>query len=96
MHALIFIALGLFIGVTCFQDVRFAIMGTSGEPAIFSRAKAGHRRCEGCHSPQLLLAELAGQPFISDIVLECDDGLGFGVVYDLVLLSEEPVPKLPG
>jgi hypothetical protein len=42
------------------------------------------------------LAELTGQPFISDIVFKGGDSLGFRAVYDLILLGEEPVPEFSG
>ena len=41
------------------------------QPAILARAKAGHECCEGCHGFRLLLAEVAGEPLIVDVMLEC-------------------------
>jgi hypothetical protein len=94
--ALIFIALWLSIGVASFRGACIAGVSTLGEPAIFSRAKAGHQRGQGCHSPRFILSELSSQPFISDIIFECGDGLGFGTIYNLVLLGEEPILEFSG
>ena len=35
-----------------------------------SRAEARHECCEGCHGLCLPLAEMLGEPFIADVVLE--------------------------
>ena len=39
-------------------------------PSIFSRAKAGHKCREGCHGPLLFLAEVAGEPFVTDAMFK--------------------------
>ena len=39
--------------------------------AVFSRTKAGHERREGCHRLRLLLAEVPGEPLVTDVMLEC-------------------------
>ena len=43
---------------------------TESQPTILSRAEAGHKCREGCHGPRLFLAEVAGEPFVSDVVLK--------------------------
>ena len=45
------------------------IVATS-EPALFSRAKAGHECHECCHRFRLFLYEVLGQPLVTDVVLE--------------------------
>ena len=94
--ALVFIALEFSIGVAYFRGACLAIVRTASEPIILSRIEASHRRGKGGHSPRFILAELTGQPFISDIILNRDDGFGFKAVYDLVLLCEEPDTEFPG
>ena len=49
-----------FVGCVC----------TASQPTILSRAKAGHKCRVGCHGPRLFLAEVAGEPFITDAVFE--------------------------
>ena len=39
--------------------------------AILARAKAGHECREGFHRLRLLLAEVPGEPLITDVMLEC-------------------------
>ena len=43
---------------------------TMSQPAVLTRAKAGHECCEGCHGFRLFLAEVAGEPFVMDAVFE--------------------------
>ena len=38
---------------------------------VLARAKAGHECREGCHRFRLLLAEVAGEPLVADVMLEC-------------------------
>ena len=40
------------------------------QPAVFTRTKAGHECREGCHGLWLLLTEMAGEPLLTDVVLE--------------------------
>ena len=42
----------------------------SCQPAILSYAKAGHEACQCSHCPWLFLAEVSGEPFISNAVFE--------------------------
>ena len=50
----------------CLIDCVFA----TSQPAVLTRAKAGHECCEGCHGFRLFLAEVAGEPFVMDAVFE--------------------------
>ena len=43
---------------------------TTSQPAVLTRAKAGHECCEGFHGFRLFLAEVAGEPFVTDAVFE--------------------------
>ena len=42
----------------------------TGQPTILTRTEAGHECREGCHGHRLFLAEVAGEPFITDVMLE--------------------------
>ena len=63
-----------------------AIASTS-EPAIFSRTKAGHKCGKGCHGLQFLLAEVLGEPFVSDAVFEGREGFSVQTIHNLVLFN---------
>ena len=54
------------LGGACLAGCVFA----TSQPAILTRAKAGHECCEGCHGFRLFLAEVAGEPFVTDAVFE--------------------------
>ena len=41
--ALIFVALGFSIGVTCFRGACLAVVSTTGEPTVLSRTKVSHQ-----------------------------------------------------
>ena len=43
----------------------------ASQPAVLARAKAGHECREGCHRLPLLLAEVPGEPLVTDVMLEC-------------------------
>ena len=43
----------------------------ASQPAILARAKAGHECREGYHGLRLLLAEVSGEPLVTDVMLEC-------------------------
>ena len=43
---------------------------TTSQPTILTRAKAGHECHEGCHGLRVFLAEVAGEPFVTDAVFE--------------------------
>ena len=42
----------------------------TGQPTILTRTKAGHECREGCHGLRLFLAEMTGEPFVSDAVFK--------------------------
>jgi hypothetical protein len=42
------------------------------------------------------LAKLSGEPFIPNDVLKSGNCLGIWTVDNLVLISQEPIPELPG
>ena len=42
----------------------------TGQPTILSRTKAGHECREGCHGLRLFLAEVAGEPFVTDAMFK--------------------------
>ena len=69
--AFVFVAPDLFgavlgLGGACLARCVFA----TSQPAVLTRAKAGHKRREGCHGFRLFLAEVAGEPFVADDVFE--------------------------
>ena len=70
--ALVFVASWLAIAVPGFRG---AITSTS-KPAILSRAKAGHKCGKGYHGLQLFLAEVSGEPLISDAIFKGREGFG--------------------
>ena len=43
---------------------------TTSQPAVLTRTKAGHECREGCHGVRLYLAEVAGEPFVTDAMLK--------------------------
>ena len=58
------VVLGL--GGACLAGCVFA----TSQLAVLTRAKAGHECCDGCHGFWLVLAEVAGEPFVTDVVFE--------------------------
>ena len=54
------------LGVACLVGCVF----TTSQPTIFTRAKAGHEWREGCHRLWLFLAEVAGEPFVTDAMFK--------------------------
>ena len=42
----------------------------TGQPIVLARTKAGHECREGRHGFWLFLAEVAGEPFVTDVVLK--------------------------
>ena len=50
-------------GVAC-------IVFAMGQPTILTRRKAGHECREGCHGLRLFLAEVPGQPFVTDAMFK--------------------------
>ena len=60
---------------------------TASQPAVLARAKAGHEHRQGCHGLRLLLAEVSGEPLITDVVLKGRQGFDVWTVDNLVLFS---------
>ena len=60
---------------------------TASQPAVLSRAKAGHECHEGHHGLRFFLAEVSGEPLVADIMLKGRQGFGVRTVNDLVLFS---------
>ena len=54
------------LGGACLVGCVFA----TSQPTILTRAKAGHERREGCHGFWLFLAEVAGEPLVTDVMLK--------------------------
>ena len=65
--ALVSVTSELAIAVFDLKGARLAgcVFATS-QPTILTRAKAGHECREGCHRFGLFLAEMAGEPFVTD------------------------------
>lgn len=42
----------------------------TGQPTILTRTEAGHECREGCHGLRLFLAEVAGEPFVTDAMFK--------------------------
>ena len=69
--AFVFAALGLVVAVFGLGGAFLAgRIFTTGQPAILTHTKAGHKCREGYHGFRLFLAEVAGEPFITDVVFE--------------------------
>ena len=65
------IASKLAIAVFDLGGARFACrVFATGQPTVLTRTKAGHECHEGCHGLRLFLAEVAGEPFVTDAVFE--------------------------
>ena len=54
------------LGGACLAGCVFA----TSQPAVLTRAKAGHECREGCHRFWLFLAEVAGEPFVADAMFK--------------------------
>ena len=50
-------------GVVC-------IVFATGQPTILTRTEVGHECREGCHGFRLFLAEVAGEPFVTDAMFK--------------------------
>ena len=85
---LVFIASWLAVAVSDFESARIAgVVACTSEPALFSRAKAGHRSGKGCHGFWFFLTEVAGEPLIPDAVFEGREGFGVRTIDNLVLFN---------
>ena len=76
------------IAVPGFGGTRVAgAIGSASKPTVFSRAKMGHKCGEDCHGLRLFLAEVSGEPLISDAVFEGREGFGVRTIHNLVLFN---------
>ena len=60
---------------------------TASQPAVLARAKVGHKCREGRHGLWFFLAEVSGEPFVTDIMLKGHQGFGVRTVDYLVRFS---------
>ena len=82
------IASWLVVAISDFGSARVAgDVASTSEPAVFSRAKAGHQSSEGCHGFMSFLAEVAGEPFTSDAMFKGRKGFGVRTIDNLVLFN---------
>ena len=82
------VALQLAIAVSDFGSVWIADAAAStSEPAVFSRAKTGHRSGNGSHGSWILLTEVAGEPLVPDAVFKGREGFGVQTIDNLVLFD---------
>ena len=85
---LVFIASWLAIAVPGFGGARIAgAIASTSKPAIFSRAKAGHQCGKSCHGLRFFLAEVTGEPLISDAMFKGREGFGVWTIDNLVLFN---------
>ena len=83
-----FAASWLAIAVSDFGSARVAgAIASTSEPAVFSRAKAGHECREGCHGLRLFLSQVPGKPLVADVMFEGCKGLCIRTVDDLIFLG---------
>ena len=69
---LVFVASWFAVGIFVIRSARILrCVVAASQPAILARAKAGHEYREGCHRFWLLLAEVWGEPLVTDVMLEC-------------------------
>ena len=69
--AFVFVALEVAIVVLNLRGACLAgcVFATS-QPVVFTRTEAGHECREGCHRFRLFLAEVAGEPFVTDAMFK--------------------------
>ena len=60
---------------------------STSQPTVFSHVKVDHECGKGCHSLWLFMAEVSGEPFITDAVFKGREGFGVRTVDDLVLFN---------
>ena len=76
---LVFIASWLAVAISDFGGAWIAgAVASMSEPAVFSRAKAGHQSGKGCQGFWFFLTEVAGEPLISDAMFKGREGFGAG------------------
>ena len=71
VSTLVSVVSGNVVAISGFMGAGVAcIVFATGQPTILARTKAGHECREGCHRLWLLLAEVAGEPFIAMLCLK--------------------------
>ena len=69
--ALLSITLELAVAVFDLEGARLTgCVFAMSQPTILTRAKVGHECREGCHRFGLFLAEMAGEPFVTDAMFK--------------------------
>ena len=66
---LVFVASRLPVAIPDFGCAWVAGAAT-GQLTVLARAKAGHEACQGCHCSRFFLAEVSGEPYVSDAMFE--------------------------
>ena len=85
---LVLVASWLNVVVPGFGGSRVAgAIASASKPAILSRAEAGHECGKGCHGLRLFLAEVSGEPLISDAMFESREDFGVRTINNLVLYN---------
>ena len=85
---LMLVASWLAIAVPGFGGTRVAgVVASASKPAVFSRTKTGHKCGEGCHALWLFLAEVSGEPLVSDAMFEGREGFCIWTIHNLVLFD---------
>ena len=85
---LVFIVSWLAVAVSNFGSARITgDVASTSEPAVFSRAKAGHQSGKGCHRFWFFLTKVAGEPPIPDAVFEGREAFCVRTIDNLVLFN---------
>ena len=93
---LMFVALWPVVAIPGFLGSKVAgTIASTSQPAVFSRAEAGHECGKGCHGLRFFLAEVSGKPLVADIMLKGHQGLSIRTV-DNLFFSEKLSPEFPG
>ena len=87
VSSLMSVAPWLVIIVTVIRGARMWRGATASQPAVLARAEAGHECREGRHGLWFFLAEVSGEPFVTDIMLKGRQGFGVRTIDYLVLSS---------
>ena len=88
VSTLVLVASWLAIAVPGFGGARVAgAIASTTKPAIHSRAKTGHKCGESCHGLQFFLAEVSGEPLVTDAVFKGREGFGVRTIDNLVLFN---------
>ena len=62
-------------------------VASTSQPDVLSRVETGHECGKGCHGLRLFLAEVSGEPFVTDAMFEGCEGFGVQTIDDLVLFN---------